>query len=44
VKENAKLYREALSFPYLKELKPQYKPRPHFQKTDTPPLSSEEDK
>jgi hypothetical protein len=44
VKENAKLYREALSFPYFKEKRKPYKERPHFNETRVPTLSTEEDK
>ncbi len=44
MKENAKLYREALSFPYFKEKKKPYKARAHFKETTTPALSTEEDK
>jgi len=41
VKANAKLYRDALSFPYLNHKKQKYKEREHYNDTQSKSLSSD---
>lgn len=41
VKANAKLYRDALSFPYLNHKKQKYKERGHYNDTQSKSLSSD---
>lgn len=41
VKANAKLYRDAFSFPYLNHNKQKYKERDHYNDTQSKSLSAE---
>jgi hypothetical protein len=42
VKANAKLYRDALSFPYMNHKEQKYKERSHYKDTQSKSLSSDE--
>lgn len=44
VKANAKLYRDALSFPYLIHKERKYKEQPHYKDTQSKSLSADADK
>jgi len=41
VKANAKLYRDALSFPYMNDKEQKYKERDHYNDTQSKSLSAE---
>ena len=41
VKANAKLYRDALSFPYMNHKERKYKEQPHYKDTQSKSLSAD---